>query len=109
MSVWHDLLERPSLRRVEVICERAHFWLEDDVWGPVHWTRPGGDEGSVGGTDLTLALGGVGIEVRNPDQAFIESVARGAPGHPGLRHRRPGPPGGRRPVPLRRRGDGGRV
>jgi predicted dehydrogenase len=82
VSVWHDLLERPSLRRVEVICERAHFWLEDDVWGPVHWTRPGDDVGSVGGTDLTLALGGLGIEVRNPDQAFIEAVARGVPASP---------------------------
>jgi predicted dehydrogenase len=82
VSVWHDLLERPSLRRVEVICERAHFWLEDDVWGPVHWTRPGGDEGAVGGADLTLALGAVDIEVRNPDQAFIEAVERGTPASP---------------------------
>lgn len=82
VSVWHDLLERPSLRRVEVICERAHFWLDDDVWGPVHWTRPGGDEGSLGGPDLTLALGAVDIAVRNPDQAFIEAVERSVPATP---------------------------
>jgi len=82
VSVWHDLLERPSLRRLEVICERAHFWLEDDVWGPVHWTRPGGDEGAIGGADLTLALQAVDIEVRNPDQAFIEAVERSVPADP---------------------------
>ncbi len=82
VSVWHDLLERPSLRRVEVICERAHFWLEDDLWGPVHWTRPGDDHGSVGGTDLTVALGAMGIDLRNPDQAFIEAVAQGVAATP---------------------------
>jgi predicted dehydrogenase len=82
VSVWHDLLERPSLRRVEVICERAHFWLEDDVWGPVHWTRPGGDEGALGGPDLGLALAAVDIDVRNPDQAFIEAVLRREPASP---------------------------
>jgi len=82
VSVWHDLLERPSLRRIEVICERGHYWLEDDVWGPVHWTRPGDDTGSVGGRDLTLALAGVDIEVRNPDGAFIEAVEAGRPASP---------------------------
>ena len=45
-SVWHDLLERPSLRRVEVLCERGFFVLEGDVFGPVRWTRPD-DEGSA--------------------------------------------------------------
>ena len=33
VSIWHDLLERPSLRRVEVFCERAHYWLDDDESG----------------------------------------------------------------------------
>ncbi len=82
VSVWHDLLERPSLRRVEVICERAHLWLEDDLWGPVHWTRPGGQAGSVGGPELTAALAQAGLEPRNPDQAFIEAVTRGEPASP---------------------------
>ena len=40
-SVWHQLLERPSLRRLEVICEHAFLTLEHDVVGPVTWTRPG--------------------------------------------------------------------
>jgi predicted dehydrogenase len=81
-SIWHDLLERPSLRRVEVFTEHGYFWLEDDVWGPVHWTRSGGDEGALGGTDLSAALAEAGIEVRNPDQAFIEAVQAGTPATP---------------------------
>jgi predicted dehydrogenase len=81
-SIWHDLLERPSLRRVEVFCERAYFWMEDDVWGPVHWTRPAGDEGALGGSDLTNALAAAGSAVRNPDQAFIEAVRDGVPADP---------------------------
>jgi len=81
-SIWHDVLERPSLRRVEVFCERAYFWMEDDVWGPVHWTRSGGDEGALGGADLTAALAAEGLAVRNPDQAFIEAVHAGIPAGP---------------------------
>jgi predicted dehydrogenase len=81
-SVWHDLLERPSLRRVEVFCENAYFWMEDDVWGPVHWTRPGGDEGAVGGAELTVALAAEGIEIRNPDGAFVDAVRAGSPATP---------------------------
>jgi predicted dehydrogenase len=81
-SIWHDVLERPSLRRVEVFCERGYFWLEDDVWGPVHWTRSGGDEGAVGGADLPAALAEAGIAIRHPDQAFIEAVQAGEPASP---------------------------
>jgi predicted dehydrogenase len=81
-SIWHDLLERPSLRRVEVFSEHGYFWLEDDVWGPVHWTRSGGEEGAVGGADLGVALAEAGIAVRNPDQAFIEAVQAGGPATP---------------------------
>jgi len=81
-SIWHDVLERPSLRRVEVFCEHGYFWLEDDVWGPVHWTRSGGDEGAVGGTDLTVALAAAGLTARNPDQAFIEAVQADEPASP---------------------------
>jgi predicted dehydrogenase len=36
VSVWHGVLRRPSLRRVEVFCERGMVWLDDDFDGPVH-------------------------------------------------------------------------
>jgi predicted dehydrogenase len=82
-SVWHQLLERPSLRRLEVICEHAFLTLEHDVLGPVTWTRPG-DQGSLEGGELFGAVaerhGG-----RNPNQdaGFVEAVATRQPGpHP---------------------------
>jgi predicted dehydrogenase len=85
-SVWHQLLERPSLRRLEVICERAFLTLEHDVVGPVTWTRPDGDEGSIEGEALFAAV----IErhdgrLPNQDRGFVEAVATGTPGpHPDL-------------------------
>ena len=86
-SVWHQLLERPSLRRLEVICERAFFTLEHDVVGPVTWTRADGEHGSIEGDALFQAVtarhGGV---YPNQDRGFVEAVARGVPGpHPDLR------------------------
>ncbi len=80
-SVWHDILERPSLRRVEVFCERAFYVLEGDVDGPVHWTLDG-DQGSLAGPALRDALDGFGITIRNPDAAFIDAVAAGTPAYP---------------------------
>ena len=81
-SIWHDLLERPSLRRVEVFCEHAYLWLEDDVFGPVHCTRPGGEQTALGGEELVGELGRLGLAVRNPDQAFIDAVRSGEPANP---------------------------
>ncbi len=81
-SIWHDLLERPSLRRVEVFCEQAYFWLENDVFGPVHSTRPGGVEAALGGEELVAELASLGLAARNPDGAFIEAVRTGEPATP---------------------------
>jgi predicted dehydrogenase len=82
VSIWHDLLERPSLRRMEVFCERGYFWLDNDNDGPVHWSRPNGDEGSLGGAELIEALRAGPTPSRNPDQAFIEAVMGGRPATP---------------------------
>jgi predicted dehydrogenase len=82
-SVWHQLLERPSLRRLEVICEHAFLTLEHDVHGPVTWTRPG-DHGSLEGADLFTAVA-ERHDGRSPNQdaGFIQAVATGVPGeHP---------------------------
>ncbi len=82
-SVWHDVLERPSLRRVEVFCERGWFAMEeDDWWGPIHWTRLGGAQGSLRGQDLEAAVRDAGLPVENPDREFIDCVAAGRPAHP---------------------------
>ena len=80
-SVWHQLLERPSLRRLEVICERAFLALEHDVVGPVTWTRPDGDSGSISGEALMAGVADRhGGRLPNQDRAFVEAVAAGRPG-----------------------------
>jgi predicted dehydrogenase len=81
-SVWHDLLARPSLRRVEVLCERAFLVLEGDTWGPVRWTRDGGDEGALADQELRAALASAGIARRNPDAAFVDAVIAGDAAYP---------------------------
>ena len=83
-SVWHDVLERPSLRRVEVFCERLYVVLTGDWWGPVAWTRLGGEEREVAGDALVAEVRRRGLPDRNPDGAFIEAVQRGGPAWPGF-------------------------
>jgi len=85
-SVWHQLLDRPSLRRLEVICEHAFLTLEHDAVGPVTWQRSDGERGSLEGAALLDAV----LErhdghLPNQDRAFVEAVAAGRPGpHPDL-------------------------
>ncbi len=35
-SVWHQILSRGSTRRLEVFCDDALLWLDDDYLGPIH-------------------------------------------------------------------------
>ena len=85
-SVWHQLLDRPSLRRLEVICEHAFFTLEHDVLGPVTWTRPG-EQGALEGGELFSAVAERHDgHAPNQDRGFVEAVASGRAGpHPDLR------------------------
>ena len=55
-SVWHDNLARPSLRRVELFCERRHVVIDGDDWfGPVSWTDHDGATGTLAGDALDAA------------------------------------------------------
>jgi len=83
VSVWHDILERPSLRRVEIFCERAWIVVEEDDWyGPVSWTRLGGETGAVRGDELVAECERRSIPLSNPDGDFIRAVQRGEPATP---------------------------
>lgn len=80
-TVWHDLLERPSLRYLEIHCERAHIEVEEDWFGPVRVTFA--DETmDLSGDALLAECAARGIEVDNPDGAFLRAVANGTAGHP---------------------------
>ncbi len=76
-SVWHDILERPSLRRVEVFCERLYATLEEDWFGPLRWTRPGEPTQELGGDELVAEVERRGLVSENPDGAFVRAVAAG--------------------------------
>jgi predicted dehydrogenase len=84
-SVWHQLLERPSLRRLEIICEHAFLTLEHDVVGPVTWTRATGS-GSIEGEALFDAVAERHDgRLPNQDRGFVDAVASGRAGpHPDL-------------------------
>ena len=48
VSVWHQVLTRPSTRRLEVFCEDAFLWTEDDYLGPLHVETTDGRRGDRG-------------------------------------------------------------
>jgi myo-inositol 2-dehydrogenase / D-chiro-inositol 1-dehydrogenase len=43
-SVWHQILTRESSRRIEVFCEKALLWTDDDYLGPLHVQTDDGEE-----------------------------------------------------------------
>jgi predicted dehydrogenase len=81
-SIWHDVLERPSLRRVELFCERAYAVLEGDWFGPVEWTTTGRPPERFDFGDLEAEAGRRGATLGNPDAAFIDAVSKGEPAWP---------------------------
>ncbi len=81
-SVWHDIMARPSSRRMEVLCERAFLVLEGDVWGPVRRVTDRGGEEVFEGTELVAELGRRSGGFRNPDEAFLQAVRDGTPATP---------------------------
>ena len=93
-SVWHDVLERPSLRFVELFCERLHIALDGDSKGGVRWQFTGSppeerapDElvaeclswaasPDVPTTDVVTFVGG---PILNPATPFLTAVRDGTP------------------------------
>ena len=80
-SVWHDVLERPSQRRVEVLCERRWISVEEDWFGPVTW-QDGDGSTTVQGEDLLAECARRGIATPNPDGDFVRAVRNGTPAWP---------------------------
>ena len=85
-SVWHDVDERGSLRRVEILCERAFITVEGDWSGPVRWRYSGDAEESVlEGDALVAETKRRGVRLGNPDGSFLRAVRAGGPAWPSLR------------------------
>ena len=77
VSVWHDVLTRPSQRRVEVFTRKGYFSLEGDWNGPVTYdiaeTEAGPPRsGRLEGRDLVRRCSELGIDGFRPDADFVE-------------------------------------
>ena len=80
-SVWHDVLSRPSQRRVEVFHRGAVSTLTGDWSGPVSIET---SESTVRLERADLASAASAIDGRgfNPDAAFVDAVRRAEPAYP---------------------------
>jgi predicted dehydrogenase/predicted GNAT family N-acyltransferase len=82
-SIWHDNLARPSLRRVEVFCEKRFIVIEGDDWfGPVSWTDSDGTTITLDGDRLVEATAHLVPDDANPDAAFLRAAFDRRPAHP---------------------------
>ncbi len=74
-SVWHDLLERPSNRQVEVFGTELWAQLNGEWFGEVRWTQ-GSADGEIhthSGRDVAPSVGDPRAG-ENPDGAFIRAI-----------------------------------
>lgn len=81
-SIWHDVLSRPSQRRVEVFCQGAVITLSGDWHGPVTAETPSGATSTIQGQVLERAAAdrdGLGT---NPDADFVTAVRAGTDAYP---------------------------
>ena len=81
-SIWHDVLERPSLRRVELFCEKTYAVLEGDWFGPVESVTTGSAPAKFEYADLIAEAERRGAALGNPDELFIKAVEKGEPAWP---------------------------
>jgi predicted dehydrogenase len=80
-SIWHDVLSRPSQRRVEVFCERAVVTLEGEYFGPIRVQRTDG-ETVLDGDELVQWLQRRDVPLVSAEQEFLVAVRRGIDGEP---------------------------
>jgi predicted dehydrogenase len=81
-SVWHDVLERESNRRFELLSERSHVAAEGDWWGPLDWQPLGRPAVRLQGEELQAEAAHRGAALGNPDGQFIAAVAGNKPAWP---------------------------
>jgi predicted dehydrogenase len=73
-SVWHDIMERGSLRHVEVFCDSLYVKLEGDRLGPVRWQFNGETEQVVDGKETVTFLRNAGDANPSQERNFLEAV-----------------------------------
>ncbi len=90
-SIWHDIVDRPSLRHIEIFTENLHIALDGTPEGTLTWQFAGEisqtlhgvalaqaciDSGVARERDLTPVASGA---MFNPLTPFIDAIAAGAP------------------------------
>lgn len=73
VSVWHDVLRRPSQRRIEIFCERALITLEGEIFGPVR-VETADEEYVLDGDALVAWLAERAVALRSTEQDFLEAA-----------------------------------
>ena len=89
-SIWHDILDRPSLRHIEIFCENLYLHLDGEATSPITWQFTGEPVQTLGGDALARAcidaelarerdLAPVpGGAMFNPLTPFLDAIASGA-------------------------------
>jgi predicted dehydrogenase len=92
VSVWHQILTRGSLRRLELFCEEALLWTDDDYLGPLHVETGSGTElveaappPWIDRLEMPEVLAKPLAQYAEPSKAFLDALSRDgarACGHP---------------------------
>mgnify|MGYP005811907885 CR=1 FL=1 len=95
-SIWHDIVDRPSQRLIEVFCENLHVVMDGSPEGPITWQfagepveslqgealarvclEPGGpEEPALRAEDIVVLPGGA---IFNPVTSFLRALRDGTP------------------------------
>jgi UDP-N-acetyl-2-amino-2-deoxyglucuronate dehydrogenase len=73
-SIWHDMVDRPSLRHIEVFCENLYVRLDGTPEGELVWQFTGDGTQSLQGEALAAAC----VQAGRADARDIVPVAEGA-------------------------------
>jgi predicted dehydrogenase len=89
LSVWHRITRRPSTRRLEIFCEDALLWADDDNLGPLHVETADAERDvepplPEWADRLALApeIAHPLLQYATPAKAFVDALAAGTPPAP---------------------------
>ncbi len=89
-SIWHDIIDRPSLRHIEIFCEHLYLHLDGEATSPLTWQFTGEPVETLAGDALADACIDAGAArardlapvpdgaIFNPLTAFLDAVTEGA-------------------------------
>ena len=88
-SIWHDIIDRPSLRHVEIFSENLYLHLDGEPTSPLTWQFTGEPVQTLGGDALARACIDAGAArerdlapvaggaMFNPLTSFLDAIADG--------------------------------